>query len=101
MPNTTAKAIEAERKARTTTATPQDTQAEAQQPKQTQAPATRHTGKQTQKEPTIPSTTEVDKTDDYCIKGGRLWKREIQDNVLSPNTVRWRTKLRQPPTNKE
>ena len=100
MPNTTAKAIEAEHKAKTTTATPQDKQAEAQQPKQTQAPATRHTGKQTQKEPTIPSTTEVDKTNDYWIKGGRLWKRETQDSVLSPNTVRWRTKLRQPPTNK-
>ena len=71
MPNTTAKAIEAEHKAKTTTATPQDKQAEAQQPKQTQAPATRHTGKQTQKEPTIPSTTEVDKTNDYWIKGGR------------------------------
>ena len=75
--NTTAKATEAARKAKTTTATPRDTPSasEAQQPKQPQAPATRHTRKQTQKEPTIPSTTEVDKTNGYWIKEGRLWKR--------------------------
>ena len=72
VPNTTAKAIKAEHKAKTTT---QDTQSEAQQPKPPQAPATRHTGKQTQREPTIPSTTEVDKTNDYWIKEGRRWKR--------------------------
>ena len=75
--NTTAKAIEAGHKAKTTTATPRDTPSasEAQQPKHPQAPATRHTRKQTQKEPTIPSTTEVDKTNDYWIIEGRLWKR--------------------------
>ena len=75
LPNTTAKAIQAQHKAQTTTATPQDTQSEVQQPNQPQAPATRHTGKQTQKEPTIPSTTEADKTSDYWIKEGRLCKR--------------------------